>query len=194
MHASLCDINHINTRPGNSTVILYCKIILFSSYTSYMKIAFLYYLILHLCAKNLFWVSFHITSFCPAHTHELKPKKKPFGDQSNCSNKTLCLCPQCTEPATPSHGTVVSMVCKPLLLPNHTGDLQESKLWLSHSTRALSQTHSRETERQRVELTQDVCGFKVKSTVLHWLNVPQPKPQQTTILTKMLKCAPSAYF
>lgn len=87
----------------------------------------------------------------------------------------VCPRPQWKESATLSRGTVVSMVCKPLPFPwirIHTGDPQESKLWLSQSRWALLQLYSRETERQHMELTQVGCRCQVKSTVACWSMLP----------------------
>lgn len=141
------------------------------------------------------YLSFHIISFCPADTHGLKLKTPSETRATMVTKLWVCPRPQRTEPATLSCGTVVSMICKPLpflWIRIHTGDPQEHKLWVSQSRWTLLQLHSRETERQHTELTQDGCWCQVKSPVPCWSNVAQL--QGSVILTKMPKCTHGVSF
>lgn len=153
-----------------------------------MKITFLYYSILHWCAwmRNQILPEYHFESSLSALQVLVSWNLKiTLENRATMVTKLpVCPCPQCTELATPSRGTAVSTVCKPLpflWIRIHTGEQWESELWLSYSTWALSWPHGKETGRGHMELTQEGCWFQVKSTVPCWFNVLQPQHNKARV-------------
>lgn len=107
----------------------------------------------------------------------------------------VCPCLQCTEPATPSRGAAV-WSATPFYFygPESTQETHERATSDFLTAHELCHSHIARKQRQHMELTQDGCWFQVKGPVPCWLNVPQPQPPQSMILTKMPKCTHSVYF
>lgn len=156
MHTTLCDINQINKRPGNSIVIWllsfsYAEIILSFSYAGYMKIAFLYCSIWHWCmwmTNQIFSEHHFISPLSALHIVLSWNLKKNFGDQNNYSNKTPHL-----------SMSTVHRACNSFPWHRDEYGLQTPSISIDQNLHRRPMGKQGKL-RQHMELTQDGCWFQ----------------------------------
>lgn len=118
---------------------------------------------------NPFWVSLHITCFCPAHTCELKPRKT-FGNQ-NYGSKTPCLSMPTVHRAHksfPWHSCEHSLQTPSISMDQNPHRRPTGERALTFSQHVVSATDAQQRNRNNTGSWQKVCQFQVTSTVLYW--------------------------